>query len=1007
MINASKAFKEKLKTGGTVVNYADVTLSDGTVLHLEPKDIMVGGCTIDDKTTNGKFGVGFVTGKTLSLRIANHDEQFSLYDFYNSIITLCVAMRLDDGSIEKIRKGVYYTTIPETPGEIIEISAVDGMYRLDRDYAESSTVYPATLQTIITEACTDCGIPIGFTQFDNMSFVAPEKPEKATYRDAISWACQIAGYNARIDNNGYMQLVWYDTNLMDSQKIIDGGNLLYYSNGKTINGGDFTDYSSDTVISGVLFTDRQPEHVFRFKNLTVSTDDVQITGVRVVNDETEGVSGEKGYVITLDGNPFASGKEQEIAGYLGLRMIGLTFRPFSGDVLQNPLYEPFDVCRISDRKGNVYHSVINSVSYTVGGYTQIACEAEDPVRNGSVYSSPEAGAVVEARRNAQKQLSEYDKAVQNMNQIAMNAMGFHTTYEDRPDGSRITYLHDKPNLSDSKIIYKQTIDGFFVSQDGGKSYTAGFDSQGNAVVNILYAIGIVADWIRTGRLVVKKGDQITLLADTDTGEVRIIADYFALSSGKTIDEIAQEKAEEAVDEQTQTDILNKLTNNGADNGIYLLNGKLYISFSSARGGDLTLGGVNNVNGKIKMLGSDSSEIGGWGKDDFHIGDYFYVNNRGMVSKDKNFSKTYSGFLNLEHSAVFDDETQNVYVTLNNVDVGDNKDITIVVTAQYHRNLADGTEVFYQSTTVGYGITINESQILVTRVDPGNPQYADTITGFFDKENRTAVIMFPGRLINSYTPYRDGDHIYDADGNEIFKDTGNSLDSVSSSAFSMYEAAEIKNVQIRKGNVLIAENQGTVIAISGMSIDTIEKKITGGGFELTPNELKCVGDFLLHLVRSLDNQTDVFRVTENDLYHGGIRTSSSGETLVWSSGNILRKTSSAKRYKNTIRPISETPECDPEKLYDIDVVTFRYNDGYIPDTDQRYRKDIPGFIADDVLEKYPIACDLDADGRPEMWNIHIMFPAALRLIQKQHEEIECLKERVGMLEEKMEEIYGNR
>ena len=43
MINASKQFKEKLKKGANVVNYADLTLSDGTVLHLEPKDFMIGG----------------------------------------------------------------------------------------------------------------------------------------------------------------------------------------------------------------------------------------------------------------------------------------------------------------------------------------------------------------------------------------------------------------------------------------------------------------------------------------------------------------------------------------------------------------------------------------------------------------------------------------------------------------------------------------------------------------------------------------------------------------------------------------------------------------------------------------------------------------------------------------------------------------------------------------------------------------------------------------------------
>ena len=500
MISASKEFREKLKEGENVVNYADVTLSNGTVLHLEPKDFMIGGCQIEDKTTDGKFGVGFVIGKTTAIKIANHNEQFSQYDFFNSIIYLYVALMLDDGRIEKVRKGKYCATVPETPGNIIEISAVDDMYKLDRDYSSSRTTYPATLQTIISDACLDCGIPIGFRQFDNMNYVVQSKPEKATYRQVVSYACQIAGYNARIDNDGYMQLIWYNVNALDVYTYI-GGDFKTYPHDTIIYGGDFKDYSTDRIIRGATFSEPVPEHIFRIKSLEVHTDDVQITGVRVVGDEEAVVLfGEEGYVIEVNGNPFVNGKEQEVADYLGRRMVGMMFRPLSAQILNNPLYEPFDVIRVSDVKGNVYNSVLNSISYTIGGYTSIACEAENPIRQGSTYVSAAAQAVVEARRNVEKQLTTYDKAVQQMNQIAINTLGYHVTYENQPDGGRITYLHDKPMLEDSTTIYKIGIDGFFVSQDGGQSYTAGFDKNGNAVVNILYAIGIVCDWIRGGTL---------------------------------------------------------------------------------------------------------------------------------------------------------------------------------------------------------------------------------------------------------------------------------------------------------------------------------------------------------------------------------------------------------------------------------------------------------------------------------------------------------------------------
>ncbi len=570
MISASKEFKEKLKSGANLVNYADITLSNGTVLHLTYKDFRIGGCSIEDKATDGKFGVGYVIGKTLSITLENGDERFSRYDFYMSIINIYVGMLLDDGTIEKIRKGIYYATVPETQGDVIKISAVDSMFRLDKDYSESATVYPATIQAIISDACLDCGIPIGFKQFDNMNFVVQEKPENVTYRQVVSYSAQIAGYNAHIDVDGYMQLIWYNSVLLERYNY-NGGSFKQYPHDTVVYGGDFKDYSTGTIITSGNFSEPIAEHIFRIKSLEVHTDDVQITGVRVEGDDKKtALFGEEGYVIAIKGNPFVNGHEKEVADYLGGRITGMVFRPFSAQVLGNPLYEPFEVVRVSDRKGNVYNSIINSVSYKIGGYTQIACQAEDPVRNGSSYSSPSAAAVVEARRNAKKQISTYDKAVQNMNQLAANALGYHTTYEDQPDGSRITYLHDKPTLEESTTIYKQTIDGFFISTDGGKSYTAGFDKNGNAIVNILYAIGIVCDWI--------KGGTLTLGGDNNVNGVMNLLD----ANGKLIAAMNQY-------------------------GLSVYKG--YI-----RGSNVFLGGFNNQDGNLLIYDSNDNLVGTFNKD---------------------------------------------------------------------------------------------------------------------------------------------------------------------------------------------------------------------------------------------------------------------------------------------------------------------------------------------------------------------------------------------------------
>ena len=80
-----------------------------------------------------------------------------------------VAIHTEDGRVLKERKGKYYVINPTSPGEVIKLSGVDSMYLLDKPY-NAKTAYPATLQTILSDCCIDCGINIGFRQFDKYNF---------------------------------------------------------------------------------------------------------------------------------------------------------------------------------------------------------------------------------------------------------------------------------------------------------------------------------------------------------------------------------------------------------------------------------------------------------------------------------------------------------------------------------------------------------------------------------------------------------------------------------------------------------------------------------------------------------------------------------------------------------------------------------------------------------------------------------------------------------------------
>lgn len=99
--------------------------------------------------------------------------------------------------------------------------------------------------------------------------------------------------------------------------------------------------------------------------------------------------------------------------------------------------------------------------------------------------------------------------------------------------------------------------------------------------------------------------------------------------------------------------------------------------------------------------------------------------------------------------------------------------------------------------------------------------------------------------------------------------------------------------------------------------------------------------------------------------------------------------SSRRFKHDIKPI-EDKELNAHRLYDIPVIQFVYNDDYIDEDDQRYERAVPGFIAEDIQEIYPIACDLEADGRAHDWNYRFIIPPMLALIQEQNKRLERLE-----------------
>jgi hypothetical protein len=115
------------------------------------------------------------------------------------------------------------------------------------------------------------------------------------------------------------------------------------------------------------------------------------------------------------------------------------------------------------------------------------------------------------------------------------------------------------------------------------------------------------------------------------------------------------------------------------------------------------------------------------------------------------------------------------------------------------------------------------------------------------------------------------------------------------------------------------------------------------------------------------------------------------------GELLRVTSSSARYKENIQNINIISSLNANNLLSLPVRSFTYKEEYLSDDDDRFGQVVPGFIAEEVNEYYPIAVDY-ADGEINSWNERFIIPGMLSLIQDLNKEISSLKSRLDALEQ---------
>ena len=163
--------------------------------------------------------------------------------------------------------------------------------------------------------------------------------------------------------------------------------------------------------------------------------------------------------------------------------------------------------------------------------------------------------------------------------ISPNFLEFNAYYRDGDSATRYAYS--------GRFVIEETADG--------NTWKTIYTSSANEISVKHYLYTVLTDG--NGQTITD-GNGTTLGIPRDVTNIRCKL----YAAGGTTDMLDMQSVAVVidVDNLTQTDIVNILSNNGAWKGLYYKNGLLYISFSAALGGELALGGANNGNGILAV-----------------------------------------------------------------------------------------------------------------------------------------------------------------------------------------------------------------------------------------------------------------------------------------------------------------------------------------------------------------------------------------------------------------------
>lgn len=548
MHNVSEKLKEKFRNFGSTKDMFIFTMTDSehtvfldmntiamnTVSFeqiLEPSDnLTFTGCNASVLKFRAKDDVTYLEGRPIAMGIGanisdTEEEDYEYVYLFNGIVdsvknTTSMQMSMDVVAydfmkiINELDVTVWYNTLPFnlSSSGTLPLSAIKGSL-FSEIYNRIKTKYDVNIQ---------------FYNYDmpNDSVYIPKNiDDKNIYAgDILKFICQI--------NGRYAQMRGYTCVFIDFEKEGLYPSELLYPN-------------YDLYPSGVTSDEDISNASYKLGTLQIEKyTTAPIDGVRLINKDNQEIAYEGAAaplnIFTVSGNPLIYGLEQEaldeIAENLYEEIDGVVYIPMTLDMIGLPYLECGDYINVQvneDIKSTyILHRVLSG-EHALTDHIETKGDEYLPIFKPNTDDKIRE-AISKAKNETRQMITEYDIAVQIMNDLAVNAIGGYQDYEEAESGGRIYYLSNRPITKNAQgacvfeigsTVFMSSGDGLYVSLDGGTTWINGYNATtGRLVVNVLNAIGISADWIKTGKMIADRIRGGTLLiGGVNNAEGRILA----------------------------------------------------------------------------------------------------------------------------------------------------------------------------------------------------------------------------------------------------------------------------------------------------------------------------------------------------------------------------------------------------------------------------------------------------------------------------------------------------